>query len=414
VTRPASDRLLRFIPYSWAKPLAWSFFALFVAGTIAEIRLRQLTEDDFTAVDAILFPLEYTTFAIVGALLASRRPHNPLGWLFLAIGTGATFGNAAQGYADLALVQRPGSLPAGIWAAWYGSLAWPCSMALILFLPILFPDGKVARRWLKPFLWGGIAGWVSLFITFAFEPGPLDMGPREDPMINPMGIEALEPVSLVFVILLFLLPTMLVMGLFSLTLRAVRSSGVERQQLKWLAFGTAGFALLFMGQPLLTSFLGERSAAAARWGNVLFGLAVMMLPISMGIAIARYRLYDLGRIVNRAVVYASLTVVLAGIYLVGVTVIRSGLAPVTGDSDIAVAASTLAVAALFRPARKRIQAFIDHRFYRRKYNATRTVDDFSAKLRDEIDLTTLNDELVGVVHQTMHPTHVSVWLRPTT
>jgi hypothetical protein len=133
----------------------------------------------------------------------------------------------------------------------------------------------------------------------------------------------------------------------------------------------------------------------------------------MGIAVTRYRLYDLGRLVNRAVVYGALTTVLAGIYLLGVTVLQSVLSPIAGESDLAVAASTLVVATLFRPLRRWIQGFIDHHFYRRRYDADRTVDDFSSKLRDEIDLGTLNDELVGVVHQTMHPTHVSVWLRPT-
>lgn len=414
-SRARDERLLRVIPLSWSRRLAWGFFGLFVVATIVEVPLLASTEEDFTPIDSLIFPLVDGTFAFVGVLLATRRPHNPLGWLFLAIGTGATFANVAQAYASLAIVESPGVWPGGIWAAWYGALAWPCSMALLLFVPLLFPDGKPARRWLKPFLWGGIVAWSAMLISFAFAPGPLDVGTKEHPMINPLGIEPLGSAITAIQFLIFLLPLMLVMGLISLVLRAIRSGGVERQQLKWLAFGTAGFGFFaFLIEPLLRLMLTDPAMARIESiGNVLFGVAVMLLPISMGVAITRYHLYDLGRIVNRAAVYVVLTAVLAGVYLMGVAALHSVLSPIAGESDIAVAASTLAVAALFRPLRRRIQAFIDHRFYRRKYDADRTIDDFSSRLRDEIDLGTLNDELVGVVHQTVHPTHVSVWLRPT-
>ncbi|MQA99368.1 MAG: hypothetical protein GEU78_03600 [Actinobacteria bacterium] len=407
-------RLLRVIPISWAPWLAWGLFALFAMATIAGFFLMRL-EHRFESADLIAIPLAYGSFALVGAVLAGRVPHNVIGWLFLGVAAGSTLGNTAQSYVKVARFDSPGAVPAGEWVdllAWYGSLAWPLSMALMLFLPMVYPDGHVPRRWLRPFLWAAAVGWVALFLDLGFSSGTLDLGERY-PVQNPFGVPALDRILDVVSGLVLGLLAGFLGGILGVIARARRAGGVERQQLKWFAAGalTTG-GIVFGLQPLLQALL-PAVADNQTFGHILFGAAISAIPISIGIAVTRYHLYDLGRLVNRAVVYVALTTALAGIYLLGVTVLQSVLSPVAGQSDLAVAASTLAVAALFRPLRRWIQDFIDHRFYRRRYDANRTIDDFSSKLRDEIDLGTLNDELVGVVHQTMHPTHVSIWLRPT-
>ena len=409
-------KLLHFIPISWARYLTWGLVLLFVVASIAQAPIMQRTDSSNALEQALIIPFVYLTFVAVGALLTIRLPKNPLGWLFLCIGCGATVGNAGQVYVEAAMFDAVGSLPAGEWTrylAWYASMAWPLSMALMLFIPILYPDGRPTTRWLRRWFWLACIGYVAFFIGMAFSPGLLDIG-KSYPVRNPLGWEAAESVLKAGEFLIFGLLIGFIAGILSLLLRARRSTGIEKQQIKWLGFG-ALFTLVFVFvvqnvAPALFPVLRQDRYEIV--GNLIFGLGIAALPLSMGVAVLRYRLYDLGRLVNRAVVYVSLTAILAVIYLGGVALIRGVFSPLTGDSDIAVAGSTLAVAALFRPLRQRIQAFIDHRFYRRKYDATRTVDEFSSKLRDEIDLATLNDELVGVVHQTMHPTHVSIWLRP--
>jgi hypothetical protein len=407
-------RLLRIIPASWAPWLAWALFALFGMATISGFFLMRL-EHRFESADLIAIPLAYGSFALVGAVLASRLPHNVIGWLFLSVAAGSTLGNTAQSYVKVALFDSPGAVPAGEWVellAWYGSLAWPLSMGLMLFLPMVYPDGHLPRRWLRPFLWAAVVGWIVMFFDLGFSSGRLDLG-EEYPVQNPLGVPVLDGILDVLSVLVLGLLVGFLGGILGVIVRARRAGGVERQQLKWFAFGAfATGAIVFGLQPLIARLL-PAVADNETLGHILFGAAISAIPISIGIAVTRYHLYDLGRLVNRAVVYVALTTALAGIYLLGVTVLQSLLSPIAGQSDLAVAASTLAVAALFRPLRRWIQDFIDHRFYRRRYDANRTIDDFSSKLRDEIDLGTLNDELVGVVHQTMHPTHVSIWLRAT-
>jgi hypothetical protein len=283
----------------------------------------------------------------------------------------------------------------------------------MLFIPLIYPSGRPEHRWDRRLVTLAIVGYVALFTSFAFKPGVLDLG-EQYPVQNPLGLEPLQGVLRFTEIFIFGLLIAFIGGIISLLIRMRGSSGIEKQHLKWFAFG-ALFTLLMVfvvSQVLFALFSDVSQSAGSILSNVTFGIGVSALPASMGVAVLRYRLYDLGRLVNRAVVYLTLTVILGSIYLLGITVMRSALSPITGDSDLAVAASTLAVAGLFRPVRRRVQTFIDQRFYRRKYDAGRTVDEFSSKLRNEIDLRTLNDELVGVVHQTMHPTHVSVWLRP--
>jgi hypothetical protein len=199
----------------------------------------------------------------------------------------------------------------------------------------------------------------------------------------------------------------------SLFVRRLRARGVERQQLKWFTYAVA----ITVSGFILTYTISEAVGSVwLRWaGNVITVVGVLGIPISMGIAILRYRLYEIDLLINRTLVYGSLTAMLVGVYVGGIVVLRGLLRTLTGqESQLAIVASTLAVAALFNPLRHRMQAFIDRRFYRSKYDARQTLEAFSAKLRDETDLDALSDDLVGVVRETMQPAHVSLWLRPDT
>jgi hypothetical protein len=302
----------------------------------------------------------------------------------------------------------PGTLPAGEALASVNPL-WVLGFNLFVLMLILFPTGQLPRsrwRWVV-YLYVAVA--LGEVIAMPFLPGTLE---GLDLIENPLGIEGLpigrKPVqALVF--------TGGLVASATLILRLRRGSWVERQQIKWLAYAATASA----GGSILTYTPPE--AIGARWvtsvGYVLLELGVLGIPISIGIAILRYRLYEIDTLINRTLVYGSLTAMLALVYFGGVTVTQALLRTLTGQEklpQLVIVASTLLIAALFTPLRRRIQSFIDRRFYRRKYDARKTLEAFSAKLRDETDLEALNNDLVGVVRETMQPAHVSLWLRPAT
>jgi hypothetical protein len=338
----------------------------------------------------------------VGAIIASRRTQNPIGWLLCV--SGLVFGAAmfASEYAIYALLVAPGTLPAGEALASVNPL-WVLGFNLFVLMLILFPTGQLPRsrwRWLV-YLYLVIA-FVEV-VAMLFLPGRLE---GLDLIENPLGIESLpigrKPVqALVFALGL--------VASGSLVWRLRKGSWVERQQIKWLAYAAATATC----GNILTYTPPE--ALGARWvtsvGYVLVVLGVLGIPISIGIAMLRYRLYDIDNIINRTLVYGSLTVTLVALYFGGIVVLQRVLVALTGEtSTLAVVASTLVIAALFNPLRRRMQSFIDRRFYRRKYDARKTLEAFSAKLRDETDLNALSGDLVGVVKDTMQPAHVSLWL----
>ncbi len=343
------------------------------------------------------------TFAGVGALIASRHPDNAIGWIFLWAAVSAGIAALAGAYANHWVDSRDGPALLGKTAALYGDLSWiPWILVPSTFLLLLFPDGRLlSRRW-RPVAWVAAAAIGGLFVAGFLHAGHMEDRPQ---LTNPYGVEsplidALQGLSF------FLMAVGIVGSVASLILRFRRARGEQRQQIKWLAFAGALAGTCVIAFTALYEVVGEDVA------NVAIMLGVLGLPLAAGVAILRYRLYDIDVVINRALVYGVLTATLAAAYLGCVLLLQLLLSGITGDSGIAVAGSTLAVAALFRPARARIQEVVDRRFYRRKYDAAQTLDRFGAQLRDEVDLGALRAELRSVVVDTMQPAHVSVWLRP--
>jgi hypothetical protein len=396
--------------------LAWSLCALCVALAVASLILALLngrTLGEILIGPGIgTFAILAVSFSVVGALIASHRPENSIGWIFLAVGFFYGLLSAADEYAIYALLTNPGALPLGAEASWLGQWVWAPGLGLILvFLPLLFPDGHPpSYRW-RPVAWlGGISiglAVVSSMILLWPERGPALVTGDESPS------------HVVDVILLFALPLMLLAGLgavISLLVRFRRARGDERQQIKWFASAAAlTFVWILVSEVFeeLISIEGGVPEAILAFTSASASLVIPSIPIATGIAILRYRLYDIDILINRTLVYGSLTAMLVSLYFVGIVVLQRVFVLLTGEqSTLAVVASTLSIAALFNPLRRRIQSFIDRRFYRRKYDARKTLEAFSATLRSETDLDRLGEHLAGVVGETMRPAHVSLWLRP--
>jgi hypothetical protein len=354
--------------------------------------------------------LETTAIAVgystVGAILASRLPKSPIGWLFCAIGLSFGVVHFSAEYAIYALLARPGSLPWGEASIWLWSWVWVPAIGLVVFLDLLFPDGRLpsARwRWFARFTIAAVAVGV---ILAAFSPGPI----LELPIRNPLGIEGFPNVYRPVEVFMY---TLVVVGASSMLLRLRRAGWIERQQIKWFAYATA---VAISGIILKNTIFLMTGETWVWWvGLVLTVIGLAGNPIGMGVAIFRYRLYQIDLIINRTLVYGSLTATLVALYFGVIVLLQRVFVAFTGDtSTLAVVASTLLIAALFNPLRRRIQSFIDRRFYRRKYDARKTLESFSAQLRDETDLEALRGDLVGVVRETMQPAYVSLWLRPET
>jgi hypothetical protein len=348
-------------------------------------------------------------FSVVGALIASSRPTNPIGWILLATGMASAIQSLGDEYSIHALRDPPAPLPGGAVAAWLGEWVWVPIVGLIsTFIPLLFPDGRLpSRRW-RSVAWIAGIGIATASVAFLLQPGPL---PRTPQFQNPVGVgspsmaDSFEAVGAAGLALLLAATVASATGLVA---RFRRAHGDQRQQLKWLAFAAV---LLIIGF-LFTGFgnFVFKEGSLLDLGGIV---AVPLIPIAIAIAVLKYRLYDVDLVINRTVVYGLVTALLVAVYVIVAVglgaVVRS--AAEQENNAIVIAASTLAVAALFRPARRRIQGFIDRRFYRRKYDAARTLEAFSTRLRDQVDLEALSGELVGVVRDTMQPAHVSLWLR---
>ena len=380
---------------SW---LAWSVCGLTVALIACAIALAFLNKS--ADVRAVIFPLCLTLSAVVGGLIASRHPANPVGWFFLGSGGCFAMTIVATEYATYGLA---GALA----MAWLQSWLWvPGVMLLLCFLPLYFPNGRlVSRRWrwvVRLALFSCVTGAA----LFALTPGEIP----EVGIVNPLGIEALRPVSdLLEPVYLALYFFLFFASAASLVVRFRRSGSLERQQIKWLAFAASAVPVWF-----LTSAPIE--AASRTLFDVMEALIfVALIPVAAGVAILKYRLYDIDVVINRTLVYGSLTATLVTFYFGAVVLLQKIFVVLTGQqSTLAVVATTLLIAALFNPLRRLIQRFIDRRFYRSKYNARKTLEAFSAKLRDETDIEALSGDLEGVVKETMQPAHVFLWLRPET
>jgi len=349
--------------------LAWSLLAL--ALLFGALGCLLFFLNDSSPSEDTWFTLAFLAFPIVGVVIASRRPENAIGWMFCVIGVANSLYFFAGEYAVYASATRPGALPGGMWTAW--SQEWTAFVmwSLMFSSLLLFPAGRLpSPRW-------RLAAWTFALVFVLMTP-------------------------LVF-ILAFAAPALV----FA---RFWRAGGGERQQIKWFAYAAAYFGGVAGIDTLNDHVL--RDPVIEHATNILLEVAVASIPVAVGIAILRYRLYDIDVLINRTLVYGGLTASLAAAYFGGVAGFQRLLAPVVGDtSQLAVVASTLIIAALFTPLRRRIQGLIDRRFYRRKYDAANTLAAFSAKLRDETDLRSLDESLVKTVRNAIQPEHVSLWLK---
>jgi hypothetical protein len=361
----------------------------------------------FSPLLAVVTVLSYST---IGAVVASRRPDSLIGWLFCAIGFVGGVRLLSTEYAAYALVAESGLPPGGEVLAWIASWLWVPDVGLYLFLALLFPNGRLpSARW-QPFAWFIGVVVVTGTVAAALTPGPIR---GLEPIVNPLGL--VEGVPNVAVLTEALLYALGLVAAASVLVRLRRSRGEERQQIKWFAYA----AVLLATSTVITYVLSE--VASLQWlGWVVFVPAMVGMagvPVAVGVAILKYRLYDIDLLINRTLVYGALTALLALVYFGGVTATQVVFRTLTGQErqpQLAVVISTLVLAALFNPLRRRVQGFVDRRFYRSKYDARKTLEAFSAKLRDETDLDALSDDLVEVVRETMQPAHVSLWLRPDT
>jgi hypothetical protein len=348
-------------------------------------------------------------YATVGAVIAARRG-NRIGWLFVAFGLAAALLAFAESYFVRGAMLTPGSLPAARIAGWIASVLWPSGFLFLGLLSLLFPDGRLpSPRW-RPIALALAISWTGFILSIAFTPGKMTL--QGLTTTNPMGIAALGHPGWRAVAQGAAVLAVATLGAAALAplLRFRRADPVQRQQLKWFAFliGVCAASAL-----VASALLGVLPVVATvLWGVAIAGV-VVGLPAAVGLAILRYRLYDIDRLINRTLVYATLTAVLGLGYAAAVLALGQLFGGV-GDRTPsgAVAGATLAVAALFQPARRRIQQAVDRRFNRRRYDVARTIEEFSTRLRDQIDLDTLSTEILAVVDQTMEPTRVSLWLRP--
>src|SRR5215213_4532745 len=341
---------------------------------------------------------------LLGGLIASHRPRNPYGWLWCGLGLGAALWMFAQTYYTFAMTVGVGSLLARNLVLFVGAwVGWVVVATLIPCVLLLFPDGKLpSRRW-RFLMWPIVAAGAVFLISGLFASGLSPFAPTFNPFAvgGVIGdfITGIRDVGM-RVFLIAVIPAAL-----SLVFRFHRAGGTERQQIKWLAYA----AVLF-GSIISIGVLGYEDLFSRTLSTLHVAVGFAGLYIAVGVAILRHHLYAIDVVINRTLVYGSLTAVLAAVYLGGVLVLQYAFRALTGEeSQFAVVASTLIIAALFIPLRRRIQGFIDRRFYRRKYDAAKTLEAFSAKLRDETDLDSLRDDLMGVVRETMEPAHVSLW-----
>lgn len=397
-----------------ARRLAWGAFLLWVMFVFGLILLELATEPvpGTPGLGAGLwFAVILASFPIVAILILARQPRNRIGWILMAIGLAWFL--PFESYGRFALSR---GLPGGaLFLALSGPLWAPPIGLMGTVLLLRFPNGELpSPRWRKV-EWIALTAISVTVLAIVFSPGDFeDLGYPE--VANPLGIDVLESALNALMAFILLIPITIVASAASLVMRFRRSTGMERLQMKWLTSAAAAVALVYLVVVLLSLNSDWDGATTPGWMLFLQDASFTsfaLIPIAIGFAILRHQLYDIDLVINRTLVYGLLTALLAGVYVVLAVGLGAAVRSVAGqeNNSIVIAVSTLTVAALFGPARRRIQGFIDRRFYRRKYDAARTLEAFSARLREEVDLDSLTGELVGVVRDTMQPSHISLWLR---
>ncbi len=402
--------------------VGWLIVPLYVAGTCVYYLLIYGAGlwNEGTVVEnvtGVMLGVGFGAFAVVGALLVVRRPTNAIGWILSAIGLMvSTIFGAGSGYATYVMATRGQPDALAVFGAWAANCLWFVMLALaLIYLPMLFPDGRLlSRRWLSVAVLGGIGTLGFVLPGALVDTIPVNEVPGRG-IANPIGIEGLGKIEdlPIFGAVEGLFLVAAVGAVASVVVRFRRSRGVERQQMKWFAY----VIVVLIGGSVLTGGIADVTGVGwlEKSSYVLSLTGLMCLPIAVGIAILRYRLYEIDLIINRTLVYGPLTATLALMYFGGVATAQLVFRALTSQQQqpqLAIVASTLVIAALFNPLRRRIQSFIDRRFYRRKYDARKTLEAFSSRLRNETNLQALNGELTRVVRETMQPEHVSLWLRP--
>jgi hypothetical protein len=408
MNRRVADARLRGWLSLLGRVAGWLIVPLYVAAICTSYLLERSAglPNEHPLENAVLI-VGFGAFAVVGAVLVAKRPTNLIGWIMAGVALIVSIFHAGDTYTAYVMVTRGHPDALAVVGAWIGSWYWYLLLALaLIYLPLLFPDGRLpSRRWLPVAVVPGI-GTLGIIVLGALgETLQVNEAPGYE-IDNPIGIEGLGFVEdlPIFGVLDGLLFVGIAGAAASVVVRFRRSRGVERQQMKWFLY-TAALLLLGPVEGLLPEIVS----------SVLLGVVLIAMPTAIGIAVLRYRLYGIDLVINRTLVYGPLTAMLVLVYLGGVVSLQYAFRALTGQgSQIAIVASTLAIAALFNPLRRWVQEVVDRRFYRRKYDARKTLEAFSAKLRDETDLDALNAELVGVVRETMQPVHVSLWLRPDT
>jgi hypothetical protein len=353
--------------------------------------------------DPVLAAPSTLAAAVVGAFIVSRSPRNAVGWAVSTIAILFAISNFGDQYV-MRWRAAPAEFPAGLWLAWLIQWLWFSPVMLLIgFIPLVFPTGRLlTARWRPALVLMALATLATSAHT-ALRAGPMEGLVGRD---NPAGLVPAAVAASFDVPLVALLFGAVIVAVASLVVRFRRAAGVEKQQLKWFVYAVALVVMSFF-----TSALAFLTGRASDTATATFLLSLALIPIAIGIAIMRYRLYDIDFLINRTIVYAAVSATLLGTYIVGVAAFQLLLSPFTAGSPIAVAASTLAVVAIFQPVRSRIQALVDHRFFRQRYDAERTLDVFAARLRDQVELGALEGQLLEAVRGTVQPEHASVWIR---
>ncbi len=394
--------------------LTWIIGGTALASSVSAVFLVELNGGNLGSAYATVPVIWGISFSAVGALILSRRPENAIGWIFLLAGFFHGLNAFSSEYPAYALVTNPGPWPGGAFFSWLFSWVFAFGFATFPLTLVLFPTGRLpSPRW-RFVLWLIAVGLTLMVVPMAVAAWPL----RGPALIGgPSRLESFGGPALALTYVgVYIMGLSLLASVISLASRFRRSANVERQQIKWLLYaGALTFIMTATVSPAAPFELsgsdlpGLVSALVSLWAY----LAVVSIPVAVGIAILRHRLYDIDLIINRTLVYGALSATLAAVYVGSVVGLQYVFRALTGqESTLAVVASTLAIAALFNPLRRRVQGFVDRRFYRRKYDAAKTLEAFSARLRDETDLDALNGELMDVVRKTMQPAHISLWLRP--
>ena len=376
----------------------WLVFASSVALEVTAMVLMGLRGKSLLSNSEAIAGLALLSFGLVAALILARYPRHRLGYVFAATAFVTALASVTDEYAMLA-VHRGADLPGWVAAAWIQNWIWFAPLGLIFtFGMLLFPDGHLpSRRW-SATGWAAGLGLAGFSLVMAVTRGPLDGFPG---VRNPTSLVGETPLSLVF----FLTVVGAAVGsVASLVFRYRSADPTQRLQLRFVMFGAVLALGLVLSLPYIPLQISEVAA------DILFGFVMCIFPTACGISILRYRLYDIDVIINRALVYGALTAILAGAYL-GIVFALQQVLPIGDESDVAVAASTLAVAALFRPLRSRVQGFIDRRFFRHKYDSTATLNSFASRLRNEVELDVVRKDLLATAAETMKPAHASLWMR---